>query len=301
MKHLFSLAMVLLFSLQSHAVFGGGDHAGNGGNDVGLEFESSFHRAIDAIKQYKIAGLEKIAAINYDSRLTDLKVVVVNEPLVITVGDGTQECVAINYPLKQIVQLNGARWKAISDPKVREGLALHEILSILGMETSGQYPYSGRYLSAFSLDPVATYQKYPVHTGDLEISTITEDNVSAKNILARVSKSGPGYDVTANLITEFVGGAAGMSRIVLTIYDTSAEKSGFGGDGSNSVSYEIAYVNDPPSAIKLEKQSEFAYRLSFKAEAVIYKDADFKYKTKTVTAEIRLDSKYSITDVKFKE
>src|SRR5689334_13215732 len=110
MKILIYVITALLVSLSAKAQFGG-DHAGNGGNDVGIEFESSFHRAIDNIHKYKIKGLEKVAQIDFEYRLPELKVVVVNEPLLVTVGENTQECVAINYPIKQTVHINGANWR----------------------------------------------------------------------------------------------------------------------------------------------------------------------------------------------
>ncbi|WP_413577751.1 hypothetical protein ACLVWU_04785 [Bdellovibrio sp. HCB290] len=297
MKHLLILA-TLLFGLQSHAIIIGGDHAGNGGNDVGIEFESAFNRAINNIKRSNIPGMERLAQMDLTPYLTELKVIVVNEPLEVTVGNQTQECVAINYRIQQTVKVNSTKWKEIRSESVKEGIALHEILSLVGLEESGKYTHSARYLSFFSVDPATTYRTYPVSSGDLQISKIEDDRVSAANIVSSIPVVLPNHDVTANLLTVFAGGAAGMSRIIFTISDSSEAQAGR--DGQNSVTYDITYVNNPPTDIKLAKVSEYFYKISFNVVAVIYKDGEFSYKDKFVTAEVRLDNNYVISEVKFK-
>lgn len=153
MRHLIFLVTIMLFGYQAKAFVIGGDHAGNGGNEVGLEFESSFRQALIKVAAHKIEGLESIVKIDYDIRLRDLKILVVDEPLQVTIDGQTQECVAINYPDQKAIRVSSIKWKALDNPWIREGIALHEVLSLLGFESTGQYRYSARYISNFSQDP----------------------------------------------------------------------------------------------------------------------------------------------------
>jgi len=54
----------------------------------------------------------------------------------------------VNDRSEQTILVNRLRWKAISDKRVKAGIVLHEILSLAGLEETGFYPISSRYVIA---------------------------------------------------------------------------------------------------------------------------------------------------------
>jgi hypothetical protein len=296
MKSALIIIFLMFLSLNTYAI--GGDNAGNGGDNVAIEFESSFHRALQNIKSLQLKGFEDISKIDFGAKMNNLKIIVVDDPLTVNIGDATQDCVAVNFPSKNLIRINRSNWNSISNAAIKEGLALHEMLSLFGLEESGVYRYSSRYLSAYSLDPDAIYKKFPVHTGDLEILKISDDTVPANRIMDFILKQDDRFEVSVKVLTVFVGGAAGMSKLVLNLYDDSNQN---GGDVSHFVSYEVDYVDEPPKKVSFMKVSADIYKLVLVVKAVTSFEDSSKHKLKTVTAEIHLDQNRAISEVKFKE
>lgn len=156
-------------------VFAGGDHAGNGGDEAGIEFEASFRNALFNIESKGIHGLQGLVKNDIEKKISNLKIVVVDQPLEIKVGNETQECVAVNFPQNQLIKLNRERWNSIADSHVKEGLALHEILSLINLEHTGYYHYSAIYLAEFGLNASLANQNYQIKTEKAEY-TINNDH-----------------------------------------------------------------------------------------------------------------------------
>ena len=151
MKTLNSLILVafasLLFSVPAFA-----DKAGNGGDEVALDFSRSFSAAL-AMIDAQIPSLKKLlgqAKLNEVAEKATL--LVVDEPLEVERHGVVQESIAMNYSADQKVLINRFRWNEVSDKRIKEAIALHEIASLAGLETTGRYPISRAYLAAVGLE-----------------------------------------------------------------------------------------------------------------------------------------------------
>jgi hypothetical protein len=126
---------------------------GNGGDEIGLEFEGAARTAAENTKKYLKPLLGSSLQIDWSKALSGLTILVVDEPLFVESGSVKQESVAVNYPGTRTIKINRKRWKEISGLRIKEGIALHEILSLEGLEATGRYPYSAIYLSYFGYAP----------------------------------------------------------------------------------------------------------------------------------------------------
>jgi hypothetical protein len=148
----FALLAAFLFPVISIAA-GHGPGDGGGGDEVGLDFEASLHSAVEIIQVSGRTEFAPLSRLDWTKMEKNLKVLAVDKKLYATVDGVKQESVALNYPAAQMVEINRKRWKALHDPRIKEGISLHEALSVAGLESSGEYPYSGLYLSIFNYAP----------------------------------------------------------------------------------------------------------------------------------------------------
>lgn len=70
----------------------------------------------------------------------------------VNAGSMVQESIAINRPSSMTILLNRYRWQAEKDLRLKGGIALHEVVSLAGLETTGFYPISSRYIDQLGLD-----------------------------------------------------------------------------------------------------------------------------------------------------
>jgi len=132
---------------------GGGSSVRGGGDEVALEFQNAFARAIQNIKANKPELLKPQELNDLVAKANEANIVVVDTPLTTTTEDGAvQFSVAVNDPGQSRIDINRKRWNAIINPHIREALALHEIASLLRIERTGKYKVSSEYIRAFSLD-----------------------------------------------------------------------------------------------------------------------------------------------------
>lgn len=122
-----------------------------GGDEVALEFQQAFFSALRAVEEGKVSG--KFSAEGLKAAARKAQIVVVEKPLLVKAPGGTQESIAVNTPASFLIQVNRSRWNAIRDVKIKEAVALHEVLSLMGLEHTGYYEYSARYLEAAGLSP----------------------------------------------------------------------------------------------------------------------------------------------------
>lgn len=118
---------------------------GNGGDPAALEFQKSALQAIQDI-QSEATEYPAVKAAELSAIVLRLKILVVSDPLFVKKEGVSQESAAVNYPDIDTIYLNRARWKEITNPDVRRALALHELLGLAGLESSGSYPISQKYL-----------------------------------------------------------------------------------------------------------------------------------------------------------
>lgn len=79
--------------------------------------------------------------------LSSLKLIPTDKPLSINSGKAIQDCTAVNEPATRTIYIQRNRWRSIQDLHYKEGIALHEVLSIYGLEQTGDYSLSSKYIS----------------------------------------------------------------------------------------------------------------------------------------------------------
>jgi hypothetical protein len=135
------MILLLLALLSSGIAQAGGKTVGNGGDEVGLEFRSAASTAI--------ATLDAATAARVQSALDTSVILVVDNALSSFVDGVEQESAVLNRP--GMILINRYRWQQMNNIHLKEGVALHEALSLVGLESTGLYPISGPYLQKYQL------------------------------------------------------------------------------------------------------------------------------------------------------
>lgn len=115
-----------------------------GGDEVALEFRNAFATALRAVKEGKITG--RFSAEDLERAAEKASVIVVDEKITVRFRDLTQESVAVNKPAEGLIKINRDRWNRLKNAKIQEAVALHEVLSLIGVERTGYYEVSAKYL-----------------------------------------------------------------------------------------------------------------------------------------------------------
>jgi hypothetical protein len=143
----FAAAGAIALALMTSAAHAG-DKVGNPGDDVALDFLRSFATAMKELKTNLPELYSNLFASDLESIAKTAKVVVVDDALDVKIKDLIQSSVATNSPVDKLIMINRKRWKEISDSRLKEGIALHEVLSLRGLEQAGFYPYSSQYVAS---------------------------------------------------------------------------------------------------------------------------------------------------------
>ena len=141
-----SLALLLLGASSLKAAPVEGRETGNGGDAVALEFQVSAQEAIQDISKNQ-ARYPKAQAGELMRAFVGASILVTDKPLFVKKGDVTQESAAVNFHGPDTILINRDRWREIKTVQVRRALALHEILGLLGVESTGDYSVSQVYLN----------------------------------------------------------------------------------------------------------------------------------------------------------
>jgi hypothetical protein len=78
-------------------------------------------------------------------------VITVDTKLEVSENGVKQSSVAENFPERKLILINRSRWSEIKNERVKEGIALHEFASLKGLESTGRYSESAKYLAIFGL------------------------------------------------------------------------------------------------------------------------------------------------------
>lgn len=127
-----------------------GNEGAYGGDDIPLDFKNSAFKAIKNIRNNLYSDLIVLNKLDLWSTVVNVKVFTTDQDLYVDTGHSLQSSVALTFPAKNAIYVNSKRWSAISLAKEKEALALHEILILFGLETTGVYTYSQIYLEQLS-------------------------------------------------------------------------------------------------------------------------------------------------------
>ncbi len=148
MTRFFFMAVILfilvLKSLPAHS----GQERG-GGSIVALEFKNYFTTAYGNLSQKMPELFKKVSSADLQAVMDETLVLVVDSELEVIRDGVKQKSVAVNDRGRRLILVNGARWQAVTNSHLREAIALHEVLSLAGLESTGDYSLSSAYLEFF--------------------------------------------------------------------------------------------------------------------------------------------------------
>jgi hypothetical protein len=141
--------LVSVFNSQAYA----GKEAGNGGDEVALDFLRAAAAALEDIHSSQPALDRQLAPLNLVSVAESARVIVTNTPLKVDLDGVSQESIAVNLAAKNLIVINRLRWKQLTSEVLKRGIALHEVASLKGLESTGNYPFSAQYVSQYGTLP----------------------------------------------------------------------------------------------------------------------------------------------------
>jgi hypothetical protein len=140
------ILMAILTTLVGPASALASGHSGvGGGNNIALEFMQGLTSALKSMPSLNEAQVL--------AKAQGASIIIVNKPLSVQILGVKQPSIAINDPEMDVIQINEVQWNTIGDIHQKEGIALHEVLSLMGLESSGNYPISAQYVGQFGLMP----------------------------------------------------------------------------------------------------------------------------------------------------
>ncbi|MDO9181198.1 MAG: hypothetical protein Q7U04_02260, partial [Bacteriovorax sp.] len=134
------------FKEQLQALLRGSEGVG-GGHEVGLSFKAELESALNSLKALDLDSGLNFTQKDLQYKLDQIKIIVVDQSLSLEFKNYIQDSVAVNIPAQNMIVINQTRWSQILDKTLREGIALHEFLSLLEVESTGYYPISSKFVS----------------------------------------------------------------------------------------------------------------------------------------------------------
>lgn len=124
-----------------------GSEGVGGGDEVGLEFQKTLQDVVAEVQVHMPQLFKKLEQNGFLNLAAKVKVVIADEGLNVGYLAYIQDSVAANLPEVATILVNRQRWLAISDYKLKKAIALHELLSLAKLESTGSYPLSSKYLA----------------------------------------------------------------------------------------------------------------------------------------------------------
>jgi hypothetical protein len=144
----FLFALTLLLGLSAVAKPGSvirGNEGAYGGDEVGLEFKSLAILGFEEIRRDHDDLVKYFSPMDALKMVDAAQVLAVDDNLQLEVNGVLQQVVMVNFPKEKKILINLKRWKATGSKKVKQALAIHEILSLMHIEKTGFYPVSSRF------------------------------------------------------------------------------------------------------------------------------------------------------------
>jgi len=120
-----------------------------GGDDAALEFTTAFASGLTDLAKF---APELSSLVNAEATRAALARTVIFVEDDETVNDRrAPEAVAFTDVAENRIFLNRARWQAVAHSRLREAIALHEVLTLSGVENEARFTVSAGYLAKFNL------------------------------------------------------------------------------------------------------------------------------------------------------
>lgn len=139
--------VMISFCLFSTLSFAGGKVIGNGGDSRAMDF---YNVALESIKKIKDneAKYPEVKNIDLEAILEKTEILVSEVPVYSLKGELRQFSTVINFKNPDTIVIYGPKWNDIKNKSVKYALALHEVLSLAGIEETGSYLVSNRFLAS---------------------------------------------------------------------------------------------------------------------------------------------------------
>ena len=169
-----------------------GSSGRGGGDPLALEFKASAEVALKNIELMKQLPFSAVNIALLQSKIDSAKIEVSDNKLPVTDGGTVQDSAAVNSPDENLIVINRADYLAIKNVSVQQALALHEFLSLCGLESTGNYPISGQYLIA---EEGGNFNSANQSIGSAEKALVAETpcakpNPDASTLFAMIADSG---------------------------------------------------------------------------------------------------------------
>lgn len=129
---------------------------GNGGTEIGFEVKQLGARAVKAVTADP-AAYPELKGLDLAVTLEGALVLVSPDPLFVVRGGQVQECTAKNIRgvkagNPDTILVSRPAWEKIRSEPIKQALALHEVLGLAGVESTGDYRVSNRYLRSLGVE-----------------------------------------------------------------------------------------------------------------------------------------------------
>lgn len=217
-----------------------------GGNDTALSFQQSGRIAVKSFESD--LSLANVNLIKLNKLISDSIILVVKDDLSISVDGTSQPSVAINEPRLNRILVNANAWNLIGNPRMQEALALHEYLSLLGLESTGKYPFSQAYLAKVGKD------------GNISLSCFLGDDNYNEIILTPANNTWPISDpVQGSVKIDFGGFRFGGMLIGSYRYKSNSELNFVVSSAGDSTSVVAGTISNLRSANPILRVSRGPY------------------------------------------
>ena len=165
-----------------------------GGGDIqGLEFIKAINSALHRIETKLPLIREKVDLKGLYQLVQEVNVIVVETPLKVKRDGVEQESTAMNDRVAKVIYLNREKWTETLNPLLQEAIALHEYLSLAGLEDTGQYFISSAYLRALGEidDPLILPNRTPAQKNNPEGARLMDEYQRVKKTLCEFKNWAP--------------------------------------------------------------------------------------------------------------
>ncbi|MGZ3796229.1 MAG: hypothetical protein ACXVB1_07690 [Pseudobdellovibrionaceae bacterium] len=187
---IFILLFLLVGSFSSAATKSAdGGSVGNGGDPIGLDFLQNANKVIEDVLA-EIHLYPEIKNIDLRATIKEIKVIVTDETIWVTINGQKQISTAVNYSDTKTVLINRTLWNKIPTREQKLSLVFHEVLGLVRIESSGDYSVSKRYLSSNfeNSELIITRMPFPI---------IPASNISCQKVKSTPPGKLPEPDVSA--------------------------------------------------------------------------------------------------------
>lgn len=127
-----------------------GTKDGGGGDEMAFEFQTFAKEALGHLQKSSPQQFAELVKRDFAATIENAKIIFVDEALNVEIQDLIQSSVAFNSPKNQTILVNRTKWLGLMNNYLKQTIALHEFLSLIGLESTGTYPVSAKlwaYLS----------------------------------------------------------------------------------------------------------------------------------------------------------